>query len=431
MSMAIQQAFDQAMTPLLGSGVSLHLGVACSGGGDSVALLLLAQDWAARHGARLSVATVDHALRAASKAEAEAVGVLARSLGVSHRILTWQDWDRRGNLQAMAREARKRLLAAWAAQDGISTVLLGHSLDDQAETVLLRLIRGSGVDGLAAMAPRDHSGVFFRPVLGLTREALRDYLRGRGVSWIDDPSNDDPRFDRVKIRQAGPMLAALGLTPERLAQTAAHMARARDSLQQAAAGFALSQYLQDAGGDLVLSVDALDLAAGDVPARVFAAAVQWVGQSGYRPRYDALCDAARGLAAGEARTLAGVRMQPVKDGQHIRMSREYRAAAAQAVQMPIGAQKAVFDSRWDVHCDAPLAVTIDLRPLGEEALCALPDWRASGLSRTALASGPSVWADGRLIAAPLIGANLADNVKLGGKWRAKLVSTFQQFLLSH
>lgn len=431
MSAALQQVFDLAMAPLLGSGVSLHLGVACSGGGDSVAVMLLARDWAERHGARVSVATVDHALRAASRAEAEGVGDLARSLGLPHRILTWADWDRRGNLQAMAREARKALLSDWARDEGISHVLLGHSLDDQAETVLLRLIRGSGVDGLAAMGVQDRTGLFFRPVLGVSRQALRDYLRGRDVAWVDDPSNDDPRFDRVKLRQAAPFLAELGLTPERLAQTASHMARARDSLQEAAAAFGASHYRQDAGGDLLVSVAAFDLSRGDLPARVFASALQWMSQSAYRPRYDALCDAARGLVAGEARTLAGVRMQPSKDGREIRLSREYRAAAAQAVQMAVGAQTAVFDTRWALCCAHPLQAPIELRALGDDALAAFPDWRASGLSRAALASGPSVWAGGELVALPLIEANSGGNVKLGGKWRAKLASTFQQFLLSH
>lgn len=431
MSAALQQVFDLAMTPLLGSGVSLHLGVACSGGGDSVAVMLLARDWAARHGARVSVATVDHALRAASRAEAEGVGDLARSLGLPHRILTWADWDHRGNLQAMAREARKALLSDWARDEAISHVLLGHSLDDQAETVLLRLIRGSGVDGLAAMGAFDRSGLFFRPVLGVSRHALRDYLRGRDVAWVDDPSNDDPRFDRVKLRQAAPFLAELGLTPERLAQTASHMARARDSLQQAASAFGAAHYRQDTGGDLLLAVEALDLAQGDIPARVFASALQWISQSGYRPRYDALCDAARGLAAGEARTLAGVRMQVLQDGRQIRLSREYRAATAQAVELPIGAQAAVFDTRWELSCAHPLQAPIELRALGEETLANIPDWRASGLSRAALASGPSVWAGGELVALPLIEANSGSNGKLGGKWRAKLASTFQQFLLSH
>jgi len=178
------------------------LGVAISGGGDSTALLLLL------HAARRAVlaVTVDHGLRPESAAEAAAVGALCAARGIPHDTLVWAEGPESGNLQARARQARRRLIADWARGRGIGDVALGHTLDDQAETVLLRLARGSGVDGLAAMAAvAEGDGVrWHRPLLGIGRGALRDWLRGEGVAWIDDPSNEDPRFDRVRVRAASP-----------------------------------------------------------------------------------------------------------------------------------------------------------------------------------------------------------------------------------
>ncbi len=137
---------------------SLHrggaVGIAVSGGGDSIALLHLAQIWAVNNNVKVKVATVDHGLRSASASEAAGVASACALLGLDHRTLRWEGWHGQGDLQAVARNARQRLLADWARSVGIETVLLGHTMDDQAETVLMRLGRGSGVDGLSGMRGR-------------------------------------------------------------------------------------------------------------------------------------------------------------------------------------------------------------------------------------------------------------------------------------
>jgi tRNA(Ile)-lysidine synthase len=425
LSVTPEEAVARALEPLLADRAAPlpKIGVAVSGGGDSMALLHMAHNWAQAQGLTVCVATVNHGLRAAAAAEAAMVARVCAGLGLSHTTLLWQGWNQRGNVQAEARDARRALLAAWAADLGLSAVLLGHTADDQAETFLMRLARGSGVDGLSGMSPWEGGGLFLRPLLPVSRAALRDWLTTRGIAWVDDPSNDDTRFDRVKARQMLAMLAPLGLTVDRLNDTAAHMHRARGTLRRAAADWA-ARFVRAEGGDLIFAHEALHLGHTDTEARVFAAAVQWIGGASYRPRYDALLDAAAALQQGKARTLGGVRMLPEgKTGA--RLTRE-----ASAVQGPVpvmAAQGAVpqWDGRWHVVQTVPNPTPgpWHIAALGEAGLALCPSWRETGLPRTSLLATPAVWSDGALIAAPLAG--------LANGWQANLSQTFERFVLSH
>ena len=190
-----------------------HLGLAVSGGSDSVAMLHLAIDWAQKNSVTPHVITINHQLRTEAKAEAEWVKNHCTALGVACDSRLWSDHPARGNLQQNARKARRRLIADWAKSLGIKQVLLGHTMDDQAETFLLRLARGSGVHGLSAMATKSHANglEWLRPLLGIRRAALRDYLCENNLSWLNDASNHNTRFDRIKMRQAQPILDNLGL----------------------------------------------------------------------------------------------------------------------------------------------------------------------------------------------------------------------------
>lgn len=297
------------------------LAVAVSGGGDSVALLHAAVAVGRR---AVVAATVDHGLREGSRAEAEGVARACAALGVAHATLAW-DGAGRGNLQARAREARRGLLGAWARGQGAASVLLGHTLDDQAETVLLRLARGSGVDGLAGMpASFDAEGVAWeRPFLGIAREALRHWLRARGIPWVEDPSNDDPRFDRARARAMMGALAGLGLTRDRLVRTAGHMGRARASLVGQARRLAAEQ-VREEGADLLLPRLWLlhSVERDDTAGRVLAAALMWVGGGEARPRWESLRRLAAVVAGGRAATLAGCRVSP--EGDRVRVAPEGR-----------------------------------------------------------------------------------------------------------
>lgn len=279
-----------------------RIGVACSGGGDSMALLHLVAGWARERRVTCHAVTVDHGLRDVA-AEVALVARACAALDVTHDVLEWR-WDGAGNLQDAARRARREAIADWARAQGVAHVCLGHNQDDQAETVLMRLMRGSGVDGLSGMAGVSlAAGVtWLRPLLGEAREGLRDWLRDEGLTWADDPSNDDPRFDRVRVRQA---MTALDLDPARLARTAEQMRAARAVLHQAVIDLA-EKTVREEAGELLVERPALESGLPDTRWRLVAAALQYVGGADYRPRFSALADFTTALLAGQGRTLAGV-----------------------------------------------------------------------------------------------------------------------------
>lgn len=423
-----EAALCRSLDAAFGEKPPRRIGVAVSGGGDSVALLHLSQGWCAAREVSLLAATVDHGLRAEAAGEAAGVARACSALGVAHVTLNWQGWDGRGNLQDVARQGRRALLAGWAEGtdgEGLDAVLLGHTSDDQAETLLMRLARGSGVDGLCGMEAVDRRGVFLRPLLDVSREALRCWLRARDIGWVEDPSNDDLRFDRIKARRLLGELGALGLTPARLTETARHMQRARTTLRQAATDW-VAAHVRAEAGDLLCDADTLDLNHSDTQGRVLAAAIQWIGNAVYRPRLDALRDLACALRRGEARTLGGARLQP--DGRGgARLSRELAAAAGpMAVKADPGSETA-WDGRWLVSRmgpnDAALGHPQMIAALGERGLAACPEWRNTGLPRHTLLASPAIWQHDRVIAAPLAG--------FSGGWHARLHLPFDRFIVSH
>lgn len=211
-----------------------RIGVAVSGGPDSLALLLLA---AATRPGRVEAATIDHALRAEARQEAEMVGALCRTLAVPHAILTAR-WDEppATAIEERARKERYRLLGYWAEERGLAAIVTAHHAEDQAETLLMRLARGSGVKGLAAMRRRSiASGAhvrLVRPLLGWRRSELEAICCLGGVEPVRDPSNDDEQFERVRVRRT--IAEASWLDPGAIARSAAHLAEADDALKWAA-----------------------------------------------------------------------------------------------------------------------------------------------------------------------------------------------------
>jgi tRNA(Ile)-lysidine synthase len=224
--------------------------LAVSGGRDSVALMLLAARWRAARpgGPALAVATVDHGLRPASAGEAALVGRWAQDLGLPHAVLAWPGDKPRTGLQSKAREARYGLLVRHAAGIGADALVTAHHADDQAETVLMRLLRGSGVAGLAGMAKASRRGplVHRRPLLDIPRARLAATLAEAGQAFCEDPSNADPRFARTRIRSLLGRLSGEGLARDGLLTLAARAARAEDALSQASEA-AFSRLAETAG----------------------------------------------------------------------------------------------------------------------------------------------------------------------------------------
>ncbi len=223
-------------TLFAGFAVEPALLLAVSGGPDSMAMLHLATRWRASKttGPALHVATVDHGLRPEAAAEAALVAAATATYGLPHATLAWVGPRPFGGIQEKAREARYRLLSEHARTVGASLVVTAHHADDQAETVLMRLGRGSGVTGLAAMrrvTPFAGSVTLVRPLLDMTKQDLLAICDAEGLAFVVDPSNEDPAYHRVRLRRQAEAAAALGLDPPTLLRLAGRMARAEEALE--------------------------------------------------------------------------------------------------------------------------------------------------------------------------------------------------------
>ncbi|HEY0413504.1 MAG TPA: tRNA lysidine(34) synthetase TilS [Allosphingosinicella sp.] len=214
------------------AGETAALAIAVSGGADSLALLLLAE---AAFPGRARAATVDHGLRAESEAEAAFVGAVCAARGIPHRTLKASVVPAGEGVQAAAREARYAALGAWMRDEGLPLLLTGHHADDQAETLVMRLLRGSGVGGLAGIrtsAPFAAGGAgarLCRPLLAWRRAELEAIVREAGLEPVADPSNRDEAYDRARLRRL--IEAAPWLDPAPLARSAAALAEADQALE--------------------------------------------------------------------------------------------------------------------------------------------------------------------------------------------------------
>lgn len=295
-----------------------HVAAAVSGGSDSLALAVLLQDWLAPLGGRVIAFTVDHGLRPESAAEAAGVGREMKRLGIAHQVLKWQGpkapRSPGTSRQAAARAARYRLLLEACEAAGIFHLALAHHLEDQAETFLLRLGRGSGLDGLAAMAPvSETSGLrLLRPLLALPKARLQATLQARRLAWVEDPSNDDDAFARVRLRRLLPELAGEGMTPARLGSASHHLGRARAALESDVAAILARAVRPDPAGFLDLDPAVLAGASEEVSRRALARCLMAVGGRDYTPRLERLERLHAALSAGLSRavTLGGCRVVP-------------------------------------------------------------------------------------------------------------------------
>jgi tRNA(Ile)-lysidine synthase len=270
-----------------------RLGLAVSGGPDSLALLLLA---AAAYPGRVEAATVDHGLRVGSAAEAAFVAGLCRALGVPHAILS-AGMTETSNLQAAARVRRYALLGQWAEDVGASALLTAHHADDQAETLVMRLLRGSGLSGLSGI--RAVNPPLVRPLLGWRRAELAEIVRAAGIDPVADPSNADERFDRVRIR--GRLAEAAWLDPAPLARSAAALAEAEEALDWIAERLMAERTASD-GAALCLDPAGLP---PELLRRLVLLCLRRIAPDA-APRGEQLTALVAALGGGETATLSGI-----------------------------------------------------------------------------------------------------------------------------
>jgi len=291
--------FEEDLKPLVGE--QAKLGIAVSGGPDSLALLLLA---AAARPARIEAATVDHQLREGSRGEADFVRSICDRLGVRHAILT-ADVGRGSSLQAQARAARYDALGEWAIKRDLDAVATGHHVDDQAETLLMRMARGAGLGGLVGVRykrPLEPGVTLVRPLLEWRRAELAAVVAAAGLTPVDDPANRDPRHDRSRVR--GMLAEADWADAERLASSARWLADAEEALEWALLPLIDQRLGRHAGG---VTIDAEGLPR-EMQRRLLIAGFDRMGV--HRPRGPELDRARKALRAGKAATLAGLKLEP-------------------------------------------------------------------------------------------------------------------------
>ena len=320
----------------------------------------LAADWTrVNHpGLLLTVLTVDHGLRAGAAAEAVQVGQWAADLGLPHHVLRWDEEPKPvTGIQARARAARYGLMAAWCRAHAATALLTAHTLDDQAETVLMRLSRTLSPESLAGIRPAGNwQGLpLLRPLLRLKRQSLRDLLSDLGQTWIEDPSNEDARFERVRVRRA---LAGMGpASTERLAALADKSAKAAELLERSARRWIVLRLREhDAGICHVAAEDFRDLPEA-LQERILAVVIDRYGGGQAVPEADELRRAARWSCSdkGPVRcTLGGALLGRRKTGFWV--TREAARIDAAPRLVPESG-KLLWDNRFFVEAAAGAAVT--------------------------------------------------------------------------
>ena len=380
------------------------IALAVSGGADSTALLLLVKRWLDGqddHTPGITVLTVDHGLRPESADEARWVGELSARMGFAHETLIWSGEKPKSGIQAAARKARYLLMTTYCRDHGIPALATAHHSDDQAETYLMRLQRGSGVDGLASMPPRSRrNGVdLLRPLLPFTRGQLRSFLKVEGQGWREDPSNQDDSYERIRLRNALKAAGDLGITPQSLSLSAKRLLRARVALDRAAADCLQKHLTLDEAGFGTIPFSCLFAEGEEIGLRaLIRMAAAFGGRNAVRllkaeNAYAKLRDGATGM------TLAGCHFGA--RGSVLTASREYGRMPKTPVRVE---NNMVWDGRFTISLkDSDHArLDITLRPLGPDGIRLA---RTDGavfrkMPRAALLTMPSLWRGSELYDVP-------------------------------
>ncbi|MCE9507484.1 MAG: tRNA lysidine(34) synthetase TilS [Alphaproteobacteria bacterium] len=366
--MITPEAFALSMKKLGMTAPRPRIAAAVSGGGDSLALTFLLQEWIRSRGGEMLALTVDHGLRPGSAGEAAQVRELLQARGVAHEILHWEGNKPSTHVQELAREARYELLLQACQSYGFPVLAVAHNLEDQLETFWMRLAHGSGLDGLSAMAPsREAGGVsIIRPVLPFSRAQLRETCAQHDIHWIEDPSNRNEKYLRVKLRQFENLLAEEGLTPARLSQTLQKLEDAREALQVMTERAAASCVRLHPEGYAALKISAWKEYPRDIQRRILGQALGTMAASAYPPGFEALEQTRLDLhdPAFAGKTLAGCEIFPGRSGDML-IAREAHAVAGRVS----AAKGEIWDDRFRVS--GFVSESLEIGALGEAGLAEL------------------------------------------------------------
>jgi tRNA(Ile)-lysidine synthase len=390
---------ESLLTPLLAYD---SVALAVSGGSDSVAMMTLVAEWARSRPAapRLVVLTVDHALRPEAADEALSVVAWAAALGVEGHRLRWDGRKPSSGIQAAARDARYRLMRQWCASHGFGPIVTAHTLDDQAETVIMRLARGSGIEGLGAMAAESREPWHvLRPFLTVPRARFLATLAARGLPFFDDPSNRDRAFERVRTREVLATLAEAGLSGSHIALAAARLRRANEALEHQVRNAERALLAVTPEGSGSLDRNGLTALPPEIRIRLLGRAIARFGGHPEAPRMASLEALERWVASSEgtARTLGGCRL--VRQKAKLLFGREPGRMSSEPVALRPG-EVTVWDRRFAIAlADAATARSYSIIPVGglrpgPARPPAIPDfvWRSTP---AILADNQPVWLFGR------------------------------------
>lgn len=322
--------------------------IAVSGGADSLALCFLCDEWAKKYNKKIIALTVDHGLREESAYEANFVHDLLSKNHIEHHTLLWEGEKPEASLEEKARNARYDLLTNFCKENNINSLILAHHKKDQAETFLMRLQRGSGVDGLSAISPifyKNHMKLI-RPLLDIMPEELKSYLREKDIKWFEDPMNEDEDFLRVKFRKALPLLEKeFGIDVDCLVNTAKNMARARDYLELQTEKKINSIVKWDNRGFAKLEKNKFCELHEEIAYRLLSKVLIVVGGSIYTPRFSKLDRLYNEIKSEDfaPQTLNGVKIKQEKN--KICFYREI----AKVEKQKIVCKEFVFDNRFFVE----------------------------------------------------------------------------------
>ena len=353
-------------------------------------LLLLLTEWCQGRNLNLLVVTVNHQLRAETQAECEFVESVSNDLGWEHQTLYWKNQTAVGNLSGKARAGRYQLMADWGAAKGIDEFFLGHTQNDQAETVLMELQRKAGVDGLSAMPAtiRKYGITWLRPLLPFPRSTIRDYLRDNKQIWLEDPSNEDQNRTRIKIRKILPVLADVGITVDSLASVASNLQKTRAVLQQLIQQKAKELISVSMAGEYVFHANFWELP-DEIRSKLFARVVQFLADDDYRPRQSAVDNCLTRVKAVGRATINNFVVQK-DDNNFVRIFSDPKKLPGQVQGHRL------WNGRWQATGTPKIAFR--LGHLNAEGQKQLKRPRAKELSTGGILTSPALWSeDGQLL----------------------------------
>ncbi len=397
--MITQEQFSRSIEDLLPNRSSNRLAVAVSGGADSMCLCLLMNLWARSNGLCIVALTVDHLLRAESTAEAEKVLYWMQQRGIEHHTLSWKKESPPANLQDSARQARYKLLIEWCSQNHVKYLALAHNLDDQFETVMQRLAHHSGPSGLAGipLARSTEHVKILRPLLNYSKSQIIETLRHLNQEWIEDPSNQNTKFTRIKIRQQQERWSSYGLSKERVLQLKQKMVQQRMLKESQVQDFLAQHMTSHAEGYVLLDYEHLIAQDSQLLELTIIHLLKFVSGRIYPPRQENLNHAIYQISLRHNTTIHGCILQ-LWQGKLLICREAHNMEPTKNFQ---GLETVIWDNRYQITLkDSPELDDARIQSLDNSWLDLKSNPHLMSLPTAVRPTLPSIWLKERLLCVP-------------------------------